>query len=423
MFGLTIEIDQDLCRRFKAKAAFEGTSMATWLYELTARWTGDWPANVLCYTVRYGDTLSALARRYYNDAKRYWVIAHFNGISNPALIGVVMRLNIPEPLEPLPLPPGESRYLFGIHDPGGESLMAEANKKGWVLVTEQIGRNPYEHSGQDYRYLEEAGYGIIVRLNHGYASPSMGNYPGTIPECDASENSYQEFAVRCGNFVENSPGCHLWIIGNEPNHPNEWPGGPHGQMITPQLYVSCFKRCYTQIHRRPGPGVDQVITAAIAPWNAAAQYTGNERGDWIKYLADVMTLLGGKCDGIALHTYTHGHDPAKVTSLDRMEPPFRDRYFEFRAYRQFMEAIPVTRRYLPVYITESDQDDPWAHSNLGWVQAAYGEIDLWNRDPTHQKIRCLLLYRWLDHDQWTFAQVPEVHDDFRAALAHDSVWV
>ena len=141
------------------------------------------------------------------------------------------------------------------------------------------------------------------------------------------------------------------------------------------------------------------------------------------YFVDVLSALEGRCDGIALHTYTHGSDPAKVASLERMDPPFRDRYYEFRSYRQFMEAIPLSLKGLPVYITETDQDDPWSSESQGWIQAAYAEIDLWNRDPTNQRIRCLLLYRWLAHDQWTFATVPAVHDDLRAALARDLSWV
>ena len=423
MIPIDIELDEDLCRRFKAKAAFEGTTMGTWLYELVAQWTGNWPTNVLTYIVRYGDTLSALARRYYNNARKYWVIAHFNGIANPSLIRVGMRLSIPEPILPVPVPAGESRYLYGIHDPGGEALMGDSGRKGWVLVTEEVGRDPHDTSGKDYRYLQDAGYGLMVRLNHGYSTPTQGTFPGTIPLCDPDERAYLEFAMRCGNFVENSSGCHLWIIGNETNHPNEWPGGPEGQMITPEMYASCFRRCYTQIHRRPGHGADQVIVAAVAPWNASAQYPGNERGDWIQYFVDVLTALDGRCDGIALHTYTHGADPAKVTSLERMDPPFRDRYYEFRSYRQFMEAIPLSLKGLPVYITETNQDEPWSHSNQGWIQAAYDEIDRWNRDPMHQRIRCLLLYRWLAHDQWTFASIPAVHDGLRAALARDLSWV
>jgi len=419
---VSVDIDDGLQRRFKARAALEATSMTAWLYDFVTVWTGNWPTKTASYTVKSGDSLGAIAFRFYNDAKMYWTIAHFNGIANPALIRVGQTLTIPEPATAGQLPAGESPYIFGIHDSGGEQLMADMGKKGWVLVTEDIGRNPHDYSGRNYSPLQTAGYGVIVRLNHGYSNPASGSYPGTIPEQDSSGQNYQEFAVRCGNFVEASPGCHIWIIGNEMNHTNEWPGGPAGQMITPQRYADCFKRCYTQVHRRAGHGPDQVVIGAPAPWNPSAQYSGNERGDWVRYLTDILTLVGGKCDGIALHTYTHGPEPAKVTASDRMQPPFEDRFYEFRAYREFMEAIPASMRNLPLYITESDQNDPWARHNMGWVQAAYAEIDRWNQDLTHQKIRCLLLYRWLAHDQWSFADIQEVKDDFRAALTRDYRW-
>ena len=419
---VAVDMEEDLYRRFRAKAALEGAAAAAWLYDLVLRWTGSWPSRTASYTVSAGDTLGAIAHRFYGDSKKYWVIAHFNGIADPSLIRVGQKLTIPEPATQGQLPAGESPYIFGIHDAGGEQLMAERKRKGWVLITEEIGRNPYDHSGKDYSPLQNAGYGVIVRLNHAYANPAFASHPGTIPERDADGRSYQEFAVRCGNFAENSKGCHIWIIANEMNHPNEWPGGPQGQMITPKMYTDCYKRCYTQIHRRPEHGPDHVVVGAVAPWNRSAEYPGNERGDWIKYLADTLTLLGGKCDGIALHTYTHGPEPSKITSFERMEAPFKDRYYEFRTYRQFMEAIPPSLRGLPVYITETDQNDPWARRNTGWVQAAYAEIDKWNQDATHQKIRCLLLYRWLAHDQWSFADIQEVKDDFRAALNNDYRW-
>lgn len=419
---VSVDVDDQLYRRFKARAAFEGVTVTSRLYDLVMQWTGDWPSRTMMYLVKSGDSLTTIAFRFYNDSTKHWVIAHLNGISNPASIAAGQQLIIPEPLTTGQLPIGESPYLVGIHDRGGESLMADKGRKGWVLATEAIGRNPYDYNGMSYADLESAGYGVLVRLNHAYGNPDQSSFPGTIPERDATGQSYQEFAVRCGNFVEHSSGCHIWIIANEMNHPNEWPGGPNGQMLTPMLYADCFQRCYAEIHKRAGHKNDQVVLGAIAPWPNKATYPGNERGDWVKYLGDLLALVRGACDGIALHTYTHGSDPAKITAFAPMDGPYADRNFEFRAYRQFLEAVPASMRNLPVYITETDQNDPWAHSNTGWVQAAYAEIDRWNQDPTHQKIRCLLLYRWLPHDQWSFAGIQEVKDDFRAALDHDYRW-
>ena len=418
---VAVEIDAELQRRFKARAAFENTTMTQWLYQFVTQWTGDWPRQTTSYTVRAGDMLSAIAFRFYNDARKYWVIAYLNGISNPALIQVGQQLIIPEPVSSGQLPAGESRYIFGIHDWGGEHLMAERGKKGWVLITEEVGREPEDESGKDYSDLESAGYGVIVRLNHGYHRGTT--FPGTIPEPDPDGQNYQDFAVRCGNFAEHSPGCHIWIIGNEMNYHVEWPGGWDGQALTPERYADCFKRCHAEVHRRPGHENDQVVIGAVAPWNNETHYPGNERGDWVQYLADLLSLLKTKCDGIALHTYTHSPELSKITARDRMDPPFQDRYFEFRAYREFMDAIPACMRGLPVYITETNNqgNKPWARTP-GWVQAAYKEIDTWNQDLTHQKIRCLLLYRWSKDDQWSFQDIPEVKDDFRAAMDNDYRW-
>ena len=47
------------------------------------------------YTVKAGDTLSAIAQQYFGDAMRYKDIAHFNNISNPDAIQAGQVLRIP----------------------------------------------------------------------------------------------------------------------------------------------------------------------------------------------------------------------------------------------------------------------------------------------------------------------------------------
>lgn len=47
------------------------------------------------YTVRAGDTLSSIARRFYGDAARYPGLAAANGIKNPSIIHVGQVLTIP----------------------------------------------------------------------------------------------------------------------------------------------------------------------------------------------------------------------------------------------------------------------------------------------------------------------------------------
>ena len=105
-----------------------------------------------------------------------------------------------------------------------------------------------------------------------------------------------------------------------------------------------------------------------------------------------------------------------------MAAPFQERHFQFRAYQDFMHAIPQDMRHLPVYITETDQDHPWENANRGWVQNAYREIDDWNTTPGHQQIRALVLYRW-QFDKWHIENVGGVHEDFKMAMDHDYAWL
>ncbi len=195
------------------------------------------------------------------------------------------------------------------------------------------------------------------------------------------------------------------------------------ETITPALYARCFKLCRDAIRSVAGHANDQVLIGAVAPWNNQTAYPGNERGDWVRYFQDILTALGPTgLDGITLHTYTHQADPNLISSEQRMNPPFTDRYFEFPAYRDFMNAIPATMRSLPVYITETNQDVPWLDQNIAWIQRAYAEINWWNQQPNNQQIRALILYRWPVIDLWFIEGKGGVVEDFRQALQQDYRW-
>lgn len=302
----------------------------------------------------------------------------------------------------LPAGAQESPHIFGFHDPGGEEMIRAAGKTGWVLVTEGIGSNPDDHGSADYSGIARDGITAIVRLNNGY-------YPdGTIP----GEARHGDFARRCANFVRGSKGCRIWIVGNEPNLAGE---RPQGEVITAERYVRCYHAVRDAIHAVAGHESDRVVVAAVANWNIETEY-------WMDYFRKVMAGVRGRSDGIAIHTYTHGIDPAFVTDETKPWPQYPDQRFHFRNYQDWMAAIPSDMRSLPVYLTETDQNDAWEDANRGWVRAAYAEIDRWNRTPDTQKIRCMLLYRWGNFDRWGIESKRGVHDDFRLALANDYRW-
>lgn len=306
------------------------------------------------------------------------------------------------------MPRAESDYIYGIHDRAGAHIL---QGRGWVVVTETIGDRTNDWGTASYADLADQGLDVIVRLNFGY------NPRGTIPVIEC----YPHFAARCGNFVEKSDGCHIWIIGNEPNLASERPGGKDGQVILPTMYANCYRQCRHEIRRRQGHENDQVLVAAVGPWNV-------ETGPWIKYFTDMLwdlnvdSVHGFQLDGVALHTYSRGAGSSAITSEIKMDSPFDHLRSGFRTYIDFMEVIPPWARSLPVYITEANQNAPWENRNTGWVQAAYREINEWNQGRGHQPIRCLTLYRWLRHDEWYLDGQSGVLDDLKLAIGYGYKW-
>ena len=354
----------------------------------------------------------------------------------------------------------DSEYIFGTYEPGGERHMLAAGRPGWVHFAEQIGHDPNDRSGVDFCQFSDQGLGVVCRLSNGPVPD------GTIPH----SSFHEQFARRVANFVQTSQGCKIWIIGNEMNYAvsrpdvqidwsrhagadaqsldeadpmrrglrvrfNVLPDNSteirttrgaiisQGELITPELYASCYRRCYDAIHRLPGHADDQVLVGAVAPWNTQTIYYNNPNGDWIQYFREILEILGPrKCDGFTLHTYTHGPDPTLIASEALLPPPFQEYHLDFRAYRDFMNAVPRNMRHLSAYITETDQSGPWADQNSGWVRAAYDEVNDWNQQAGNQQIRALCLYRWPRFDKYYIDGKQGVVDDFCMALEDDYRW-
>lgn len=339
---------------------------------------------------------------------------------------------------------GQNPYIYGLHDSGGENLlMHHGEPRGWVLVTEAIRDTPHETRGtfHDYRRITNSGLGLIVRLNFDYGPE------GTIP----TEDRYDNFARRAANFVRSSPGAHIWIIGNEMNLEREQPrrpGSTQAEVITPRRYAECYKKVRNAIRSLPGHADDLIVVGAIGPWNAQTAYDADPQGqypankipggpneypyfgfwgDFIQYGRDLLLAIGrDQCDGIGIHTYSHGYAPELVFSERKMGPPFTQYYFDFYSYRDQMNAIPAAFRDLPVFLTEMNGDanpdgGKWPDVNSGWVKNAYEEINNWNRRGG-QQIRCAMLYRWIDHDDWSIMHKGQVHADLRDAVSRGYRW-
>lgn len=285
-------------------------------------------------------------------------------------------------MDPAALP----SYLLGLHDTGGEDQLLAALKPGWVTVAARIDRTlPLDFSAQAH-----SGLGVVVTL-----------LPGAEDAFPAPE-AYDSFARACAAAVAHARDARIWVIGAEPNRLG----------MAPADYARAFALCRGAIKELPGHADDWVVPAAPAPWSTATRYPANPGGDWIRYFQDVLFQLvqqSARPDALALHAHTHGLDPARVSADSRAEG-FPTRHGEFRAYRDFLQAVPPVLRALPVLLTSVSPLE-WVNENRGWIQAVAAEIDAWNAEPAHQPVQAVCFYRWPD-----LASRPALLQDLRAAL-------
>ncbi len=256
-----------------------------------------------------------------------------------------------------------SPYIYAMHDEN-----PVIGDMGWTVISEELGHNPPGNFGKDYSKDPSV---KLVRLNHGY-------FPhGTVPVPACLEG----FVHNVRSFVANSNGCQHWIIGNEMNCRIE---RPYDMEVSPEYYAEVYSKCREAIHSL---GDHEVIFGAVGPWNV-------ESGDWLQWF--VKSLEAARdVDAIALHTYTHGTDPELVFSDETMDSPYQSRYYNFRAYKDFIKNIPIQLKGIPLYITETNGDAPWKNDRTGWIYNAYKEINDYNQSHPDWSIRCLALYRYL----------------------------
>lgn len=286
----------------------------------------------------------------------------------------------------------EVKYIYGMHD----TNPILASSQGWCVHTHRLGHLPDAVVGLDYTKVD-GGCPIGV-LNHGYEP--HGTLPRTV--------NLQGYLDCIKKYVSTSRGCNHWVIGNEPNRRAEWPSG---DKLTAEYVGYVYQRARSIIRSIQLDAI--VMTPAIGPWNI-------EAGDWLAYYQRVLHTAD-EVDAIAWHTYTHGRAPGLVFSDQKMAS-MPHRYLHFRAYRDFDTATPQAFRHLPVFITETDQDEEWADQNTGWVQNAYEEINTWNKQRKGLLIKALCLYRWQKADKWFIDGKRGVIEDFRQAQEQGYTW-
>ena len=282
-----------------------------------------------------------------------------------------------------------TQYLHGLHlasvlDPYQNDRALDGDHPGLRVFTEAIGTNIAQPM-RDYRPWSVPGHTVIARLNHGYAPA------GTYPE----RARHPQFASACVAAIRASFGCHIWIVGNEPNKASE---RPPGEDIRPEDVARLAAAVRESAHTEPGHSEDVILLPGPAPWNT-------ETGDWLTYLEAMIVGAQDRdaFDGVALHAYTHGADPALITSDRTMDPPYEDRYYEWRALYQQILRIPDD---VILYVTEANpgadpNNKPWPEHDTGWIGEMYVDADEANvYGPRSHTIRGVALYRYPAVDDW-----------------------
>lgn len=311
----------------------------------------------------------------------------------------------------------ESPFLYGIHDhePDPSEFLnriksGTGGTGGWVTATVAVGVNTNDFSGANFTALANAGHTVICRINYGY-------FPdGTIPVA----SKYDDFAVRIKNFVANSTGCTIWLIGNESNLNAEWPldsSNNRFNYLSPASYASCFRKAYNAIKSvRPN---DKVMPQALAPWGGPYGPTANLNGsgypadgvplNWVQYSYQMLTNIqaSGPLDGIPLHIGSRGYTYADIHSTNQVNAGGQNLYFSFYVYKDWIDyGIPPSLYAQPLYVTECNglyywkgghPEDASKHYEPGWMQEVFAELNRYNQSAATNGrpiFRCVNFYRW-----------------------------
>ena len=338
--------------------------------------------------------------------------------------------------------------LLGLVDPDPDNpdglRTALGHPPGWAVFQRSLFSDATVYGGDDWAGLSDAGTAIICCLEW---EPGSG---GTVPGLER----LPVFASRCREYVQGTRGCHIWVVGDEPNRSSQWPGatadphpgmegtlevlppryltGRYGQLpghvasatadntrpITPEHYAECLKKVGAAIRSVPDHDEDLILCAAVAPWNTDFRNSENPSGDWIGYFEAVCAGLGSDdLQGFALHTATSGSELGEITTEERLAFPFAARRRGFRAYLDFVHAIPPRFHHLPAFITEVSQLEPWANIDSGWTTAACTDIQAHNRTRIQNPVRCAALYTWNRESPWTLRDKPLVAADIARSIA------
>lgn len=286
--------------------------------------------------------------------------------------------------------------IYSLHDLGGQHLMDRAGAKGWIVISESL--KGWETNLEALRQGEAGQHRVIARLN--WSHHGEGTIPRTASDLVEFRRLVKQYAERAQGLV------HGFIIGNEPNHPQEWGSG---NPITPSEYAYTYNTVVPHI-RAVSPDY-RVGPAAVAPWPDKARYVGNENGDWVRYFSDLVRELNPDLvDVWPMHAYSNGE---KIEPRQMTEGPFAGRDYGFSQFMEFVDKIP-DHLERPIWLTEMNMNQDWPAHRTHWFKDVYFAIHDYNRQES-PKIEFGAVYRWQTHDKFGIADKPAMQESFEEA--------
>jgi LysM repeat protein len=274
------------------------------------------------YTVRSGDYLSAIARRFGTTAQ---AIAVANNIANPNLIFPGQVLQIPggtvtpppddggdedDPPVVNPPPPPSGGFAVGAHVQSFEPL-GVMRDTGMTWVKKQVRWSQGQDTGTSANFIrtaKDAGFQIVLGV--------VGD-PGQL---GANRAQYiQDYANYLGQVAALGPDAiEVW---NEPNIDREWPTG----QISGAAYTEMLRASYNAI-KAANPNV-LVISGAPSPTGAESAFPGSVVNDdnFLRQMRNAGAANVMDCVGIH---YNEGVVPPTARSGDpRGNSSYYTRYY------------------------------------------------------------------------------------------------
>ncbi len=115
----------------------------------------------IVHVVKPGESISKLAKEYYGDAKKFQIIASFNGMSDAAAMKVGQQIRIPvdeglQPVKPEGAAPRKIQETYEVNEPDDDEFFAFVEDQNQPSATDAAKKREEQEHDQVKRYRDYA---------------------------------------------------------------------------------------------------------------------------------------------------------------------------------------------------------------------------------------------------------------------------